>query len=65
MATLVTCLVVTVTPVFAVTPPLWAFTVAVPKETPVSRPVLLMVATLVGFVLQVTVVVTSPVVLLP
>lgn len=44
---------------------LLAWTLAVPSATPVSRPVLLMVATEVGLVLQVTCDVTSAVVLLP
>jgi hypothetical protein len=65
MLTLVTCLVVTVTLVEAITFPLWAFTIAVPKATPVSRPVLLMVAVLGWLVLQVTDELTSAVVLLP
>lgn len=58
------CLVVTVTLVEAVTLPLWACTMAVPKATPVSRPVLLMVAVPGWLVLQVTDDVTSAVVLL-
>ena len=62
---LVTCFWVTVTLVEAITPPLWALTVAVPKVDAVSRPALLIVATLVGLVLQVTCDVTSPVLLLP
>ena len=65
MVTLVTVLFATVTPVEAITLPLWAFTVAVPRAPPVSRPVLLMVATLLGLALQVTDEVTSAVVLLP
>ena len=44
---------------------LWAWTFALPSDTPVSRPVLLMVAIEVGLVLQVTCDVTSAVVLLP
>lgn len=62
---LVTCFWVTVTEVEAITLPLWAFTVAVPKAPAVSRPAPLMVATFVGVVLQVTCEVTSAVVLLP
>ena len=56
---------VTVTFVDAIRPPLWAFTVAVPKVAAVSSPALLIVAMFVGLVLQVTCVVTSPVELLP
>ena len=44
---------------------LLAWTFAVPSDTPVRSPVLFMVATEVGLVLQVTEEVTSPVVLLP
>ena len=62
---LVTCFCVTITFVEPITLPLWAFTVAVPKATAVSRPPLLMVATLVGVVVQVTCDVTSAVVLFP
>lgn len=63
--TLVTFLVVTVTPVVALTLPFWTFTVAVPRAFPVSKPVPLMLATLLGLVLHEDVEVTSPVVLLP
>lgn len=65
MLMLAICFWVTVTGVEAITPPLWAFTVAMPKDAAVSRPPLLMVATLVGEVLQVTCDVTSAVELLP
>ena len=65
MLMLVICFCVTVTLVDAITPPLWAFTVAVPKVAAVSRPALLIVAMVVGLVLQVTCDVTSPVELLP
>jgi len=65
MLRLETCLVDTITLVEAVTLPLWAFTKAVPKATPVSRPVLLMVAVPGWLVLQETDEVTSAVVLLP
>jgi hypothetical protein len=46
MVTLDTCLLVTVTPVVAMTLPLWALTVVVPSATPDSRPPALMLATL-------------------
>ena len=46
IVTLETCLVVTVTPVVAMTLPLWALTVVVPKETPLSKPEALMLAML-------------------
>ena len=60
MLTLVTVWFATVTPVVAITLLLlWAFTMAVPKDTAVSRPELLIVATEVGLVLQVTCDVTS------
>ena len=62
---LVICFVAMVTPVDAMMLPLVACTVAVPRDTPVTSPVLFTVATLVGVVLQVTCLVTSPVVLLP
>ena len=65
MVMLVICFCVTFTPVEPITLPLWAFTVAVPNVTAVSKPVLLMVATFVGLVLQVTCDVTSAVLLLP
>lgn len=65
MATLDIGLFWIVTPVLPMTLPLWALTVVVPKDTPVSRPVLLMVAMLVAVVLHVTLLVTSPVLLLP
>jgi len=65
MAMLVTCFCDTVTGVEAITPPLWALTVATPRDTAVRSPLLLIVATFVGVVLQLTVEVTSPVVLLP
>ena len=54
MAMLEICFCVTVTGVLAITPPLCACTLAVPKDTAVSNPPLVMVATLVGVVLQVT-----------
>ena len=59
------CFCATVTPVEPITLPLVAFTVATPKDTALRRPVLLMVATLVGLVLQLTCDDTSAVVLLP
>jgi hypothetical protein len=65
MLMLVTCFCVTVTPVLAITLPLWAFIVAVPNAPAVSKPPLLIVATLARLVLQVTCDVTSAVVLLP
>ena len=65
MLTLVIVWLATVTPVEPITLPLWAFTVAVPKAAAVSKPPLVMVATLVGLVLQVTEEVTSAVLILP
>jgi hypothetical protein len=65
MVMLLTVFWVTVTGVLAITPPLCACTVATPNDTAVSRPALVIVATLVGVVLQVTEDVTSPVVLFP
>src|SRR5215831_17085245 len=65
MVTLATCLFAIVTPVLPKTLPLVALTEAVPNLIPVSSPVLLIEATLVGVVLQVTLLVTSPVELSP
>ena len=65
MVTLATCFVATVTPVVAITLPLWALTVVVPNEAPVSSPPLEMLAILDWLVLQMTLLVTSLVELSP
>jgi hypothetical protein len=54
MAMLVICFCEMLTGVVAMTLPLCALTVAIPRDTPVSKPPLAMVATLVGLVLQFT-----------
>jgi len=66
MATLVTCFWAMVTEVLPIMPLLLlAWTLAIPNDTPVSRPVLSIVAIAVGLVLHVTWDVTSPVELFP